>query len=287
VTRGSSHPYSGLRAAIATMHGKERVIAPIFAQWFDVRVERAEGVDTDALGTFTGEIEREGSMLETARTKARLAIARTGTRFGLGSEGAFGPHPVIPVLPSGVELMLLLDAEDGREIVAQRRTHANCASTVVAPSDNLSAFLARVGFPEQGLIVRPEKSEGGFVAVKGIDTAEVLQEAIHAMGTHSATGRAFVQTDMRAHLNPTRMRAIKQTAKALALRVARLCPACAAPGFGLVEQVRGLPCRDCGSPTDLIQAEVHACARCDHREERRKRPSAILADAAWCPLCNP
>ena len=237
------HPYNGRRAAIATMHGKERVIAPIFSQWFDLRVERAEGVDTDALGTFTGEIERKGSMLEAARAKARLAIGRTGARFGIGSEGAFGPHPIIPVLPSGMELMLLLDAEDGREIVVQRRTRANYASTLVAPSDNLSAFLARVGFPQQGLIVRPEKSEGGFVAVKGIGTPEVLREAIHAMAAQSATGRAFVQTDMRAYLNPTRMRAIKQTAKALALRVARLCPACEAPGFGLVEAVRGLPCR--------------------------------------------
>ena len=107
------------------------------------------------------------------------------------------------------------------------------------------------------------------------------------MAALSATGKAFVQTDMRAHLNPTRMRAIKQTTKALALRIARLCPACEAPGFGLVEPVRGLPCRDCGSPTDLIQSEVHACTRCGHREEKRKRPLTIRADPAWCPLCNP
>ena len=66
------HPFHGQRAAIATMHGGERVVGPALAQWFGLRLDRAEGVDTDTLGTFTGEIERQGSMLDAARAKARL-----------------------------------------------------------------------------------------------------------------------------------------------------------------------------------------------------------------------
>ncbi len=282
-----SHPYNGLRAAIATMHGKERVVAPLLAQWIDLRVERAEGVDTDALGTFSGEVERKGDMLETARAKAWLAIERSGARFGIGSEGAFGPHPVLPLLASGLELMLLVDAEAGYEICAHRRTRTNHGSASVRPDEAIDDFLARVGFPEHALIVRPEGGDRPAAVDKGIVDGRLLSEAIRTMAALSATGKALVMTDMRAHLNPTRMRAIKQTTKALALRIARLCPACLAPGFGLSEVQRGLPCRDCGSPTDLIHSEIHACNRCGHREHRRQRAAAVRADPSLCAFCNP
>jgi hypothetical protein len=282
-----SHPYNGLSAAIATMHGKERVVAPVLAQWFDLRIERAEGVDTDALGTFSGEIERKGDMLETARAKARLAIERSGARFGLGSEGAFGPHPLVPLLASGLELMLLVDAEADYEISAHRRTRTNYGSTLVRPDEDVAAFLLRVGFPEHAMIVRPERGAAPAAVAKGIVDGEALREAICAMAAISATGRALVMTDMRAHLNPTRMRAIQQTTKALALRLARLCPACHAPGFGLSDVQRGLPCGVCGAPTDLVQSEIHACNRCGHREPRRRRPAAMRADPSLCAFCNP
>src|SRR5208283_4118015 len=135
------HPYRDQCAAIATMHSKERVIAPIMAQWFGLRVERADNIDTDALGTFTGEVERKGSMLDAARAKAKLAIERTGARFGLGSEGAFGPHPVIPILSSGVELMVLIDSDSDHEIAVHRRTRTNYDSTSASPGKDLSDFL--------------------------------------------------------------------------------------------------------------------------------------------------
>jgi hypothetical protein len=281
------HPYNGRRSAIATMHGKERVIAPILEKWFDLRVERAEGVDTDAFGTFSGEIERNRSMLEAARAKARLAIERTGARYGLASEGAFGPHPLIPLMATGLELMLLVDGEENCEIAVHRRMRANYGWLVVSADENISAFLERVDFPQHGLIVRPEIYDGGFAAVKGIVMADVLRDAIEAMAALSTTGKALVVTDMRAHLNPTRMHAIKQTAKALAVRIARLCPVCGAPGFGLVDKMRGLPCALCTAPTDLVQFEVHACARCGHQEKRRERSSAARADPGWCFHCNP
>jgi ribosomal protein L37E len=280
------HPFQGQRAAIATMHGKERVVAPLLAQWFGLRLERAEGVDTDALGTFTGEIERNGSMLDAARAKAQLAIERTGARLGLGSEGAFGPHPLMPMIPSGLELMVLIDSETNHEIAVHLRTSTNYDSTL-APGGDLSPFLARVGFPDHAVIVRPQKGAERAAVVKGLVAPQALRDAIDAMAARSVTRKALVQTDMRAHLNPTRMRAITHVTKALALRVARLCPVCGSPGFGRVKVKRGLPCRECGSPTDLVQAEVHACGRCGYREDKRQRPVTLRADPTWCPLCNP
>ena len=142
-----AHPFAGRRAAIATMHGKERVIGPILKRWFGMEIETAEGVDTDALGTFTGEIPRLGDMRDAARAKARLAIERTGVAIGLGSEGAFGPHPVAPFLASGLEVLLLLDVETNLEIVAQRRTATNY--------DSSSPFWRTSAFPDMRLSCDP------------------------------------------------------------------------------------------------------------------------------------
>ena len=259
------HPFNGRRAAIATMHCKESAVGPVLARWFGLEVERAEGVDTDALGTFTGEIARAGDMLEAARAKALQAIRRTGATIGLGSEGAFGPHPFIPFLASGIELIVLVDAESNHEISVQRRTRTNYDFTAVKPEHDFSDFLSRIGFPLHAVIVRPEESDDPFVVQKGVADIRTLQSAVAIMIAQSKSGRALVQTDMRAHLNPTRMKTIAFVAKALALRAARLCPACRLPGFGLVDVARGLRCSNCGAPTQLVLAEIHGCRKCGHK----------------------
>ena len=79
----SAH-FSGRRAALATMHGKEAAIAPAFRDRLGLVLETPQVIDTDALGTFTGEIPRVGSMRKTAIAKARLGMAATGLALLLG-----------------------------------------------------------------------------------------------------------------------------------------------------------------------------------------------------------
>jgi hypothetical protein len=57
------------RAALATKHGKESIFSPAFAE-IGILVSVAV-IDTDQFGTFSGEIERQGSPRETAERKAR------------------------------------------------------------------------------------------------------------------------------------------------------------------------------------------------------------------------
>ena len=283
----SSHPYAGQHAAIATMHGKETVIAPILEQAFGMRLTVASGINTDALGTFSGEIAREGTMLDAARAKAQLALARTKAQFGLGSEGAFGPDPLVPFLASGLEILLLLERKSGHEIVVHRRTPTNFDHAIVAPGDDLAPFLNRIGFPEHAVIVRPEHHDDGKLVAKGLTELEAVERAVADMAGQSQSGKALVQTDMRAHLNPTRMKGIKRTARWLALNIARLCPACGVPGFGLVDVERGIPCSLCALPTRLIRAEIHGCKACHHHLKKRIRDGTLRADATWCDNCNP
>jgi hypothetical protein len=278
--------YQGAVIALGTMHGKDRAIGRPFARRLGATLLVPEDLDTDAYGTFTGEIERYGTMIDAARAKAGLAIERSGLPLGLASEGSFQPHPAIPGLVRGTELVLFLDRARGleiRESVVTRRT--NYASRPAAPGESIEAFLESIGFPRHALVVSPRQPLGPAAPRKGIADRAALAAAIREAAAASFDGQALLVTDMRAHCNPTRMAVIRAAADRLACRIATPCPACARPGFGLVEIERGRPCAACGAATRLLAAEIHGCAGCGCR---RRRPRAGPgADPRHCPRCNP
>ena len=101
-------PYQGARLALLTQHGKERVVAPRLRDVFGAELVVVRDFDTDTLGTFTRDVPREGTQLEAARRKAKLACELGGVFVGLGSEGAFVPGP-FGFGTWNVELVVLLD----------------------------------------------------------------------------------------------------------------------------------------------------------------------------------
>lgn len=129
--RVATGPYLGKRAALATMHGKEAVTGPAFRGALGLIVEPPMGIDTDALGTFTGEVPRIGTMRDAAIATARLGMAASGLPIGIASEGSYGPHPRIPSVPSGVELMVLVD--DVLGIVVVEHVIDDARPTITGP----------------------------------------------------------------------------------------------------------------------------------------------------------
>lgn len=281
-------PYAGAQIALATLHGKADALAPAFAA-LGARLVVAEGVDTDRLGTFSGEIPRTLPALETAVAKARLAMAATGLPLGLATEGSFGPDPVLGLLPLHREIAVLVDDARGLVVHEQLNTHeTNHAGHTLRAGEAIDdARLRRWGFPTHALIVRSEPWAPGLPVVKGIVDHDALRDAIAACASASPAGVTRVDTDMRAHLNPTRMRQIAALGERLARRLATPCPACTAPGFGRTDVAPGLPCLACGTPTARTLAEVHACAACGHEERRPREDGLRHADPAHCDLCNP
>ena len=59
---------------IATMHEKEKVIAPILENNLRVNCFITDKLDTDAFGTFSGDVERSLSPIDTLRAKCNAAI---------------------------------------------------------------------------------------------------------------------------------------------------------------------------------------------------------------------
>lgn len=56
-------------AAPTTMHGKERVIAPVLMEGLGLDVDMAMCVNIERLGTSSRDIERAGPQLDAARAK--------------------------------------------------------------------------------------------------------------------------------------------------------------------------------------------------------------------------
>lgn len=281
-------PWDGTRAVLATMHGKERALTPIAARFLGLDVKVAQGLDTDAFGTFSRDVARSGSPLDAARAKIAAAFALAGdAQVGLASEGSFGPHPHMPFAVLGRELVLLIDRISGLELVGHHASlDTNFDHAQVTTGADGMAFAAQAGFPHSGVIVMgvlDGEPAPHLALFKSVATAAELAAVIER--TISLTGAAHIETDMRAHRNPRRMRAIKRAMIDLVRRSRSRCPVCARPGFVANGRVAGLPCAWCASPTHLTRAEVWGCESCGHREERPA--SAASADPMHCGECNP
>lgn len=266
---------AGRLVAFPTLHGKASVIAPVLERRLGVRVVELATLDTDRFGTFTGEVPRPGGPLAAARRKLQAAFeALPEADLALASEGSFGPHPGVPFVASGVEL-LLLGSRDGRleleglDVTAETNFAAREVSTLEQGLDAARAF----GFPEHGVIVGTEK---------GLSTEAALREALVRTLAH---GPARIETDMRAHLNPTRQRSLARAAEALATAALSRCPRCAWPGFVVRERVPGARCAECGSSTDWPRAERRTCRACAHAQETPLGDGTV--GPAACPRCNP
>lgn len=279
--------YQGRRAILATMHGKETAIAPAMQDALGLLVEPLAGLDTDVFGTFDRRVPRLRPMMETALAKARAGMALSNKCLGIASEGSYGPHPAITFLPGGLELMVFVDDQEGfvvsEHLIEDEPYYASC---VVAPEQDLSQFFMFAGFPRHAVMVAPASSPTIHVA-KGLRDGEAARRAIAACAEHSQDGLALVVNDMRAFLNPTRMRTIERLARKLATRILSTCPRCATPGFGRTDVVKQFACELCGAPTIVPSHDVHGCAYCG-LTELHERPAAMGSSSPQnCPICNP
>jgi hypothetical protein len=279
-------PYAGERICLTTRHGKERALALPFRSGLGASLA-VQDCDTDQLGTFSGEVERPGDALSTCRRKVLLGLEASGLRLGLASEASFGPHPSVPLLAVGQELLLFVDLERNLSVLERRSEwRTNYSHRRLGPEDDPSAWLRQVGFPSHAVIARPAGGSGQPIH-KGIAGAAELREALAACRRADPGGEVWLETDMRAHLNPTRMRSIRRLGLALVRRLRSPCPACRTPGWGLQDTEPGLPCSWCGTATGLTAREVWGCQHCGHSERRPRRDGLEAADPGHCPCCNP
>ena len=280
--------YSGTSALLATMHAKERVIEPLARKFLGLRLTVAANINTDTFGTFSRDVARTGSQLDAARAKIEAAFASDpAIDVALASEGSFGPHPYLPFCPLEREIVVLHDRRTGLELIGHHATSdTNFAHAVVSDVGAGLAFAERAGFPAHGVVILGTRNEQPAPDLALIKSAEDCAGLVAAIGnTLAKCGAAFIETDMRAHRNPRRMRAIRRAMIYLIRKARSPCPDCRQPGFAITERLSGLRCTWCSAPTLLTRADVWTCSSCGLRREQPV--TAIKADPGHCPECNP
>ncbi len=273
------------KLVIATMHQKEQAIQPILEANLGCICCLPENFNTDLLGTFSGEIERTDDPIATARKKCQLAMDLTNTDIAVASEGSFGPHPSYFFIHADDEFLLLLDRKNNLEIVVRELSlETNFNGGFVSDEIELKEFTERAKFPSHGLILR--KSDIELIDVsKGITTWEELLTKYTLL--KEKYGKVYIETDMRAMYNPTRMEVIRKLTQKLVDKINSKCPNCSTPGFGVTDVKMGLPCQQCSFPTSSIKSHVYSCTVCDHSEEKLFPNGKLNEEPMFCDRCNP
>ena len=279
--------FQGAHIVFATKHKKSLAAKAPFARLLNATVDELP-IESDTLGTFSGEVPRPGSMLDALRGKVALARSLTRERFVLASEGSFGSAGGLGLLAQGVEMLLLHDAQTGTEIIEQHISlTTNYAYRELQHREELAAFLRCIRFGSHGLLLYPKGLLVAQAVHKGITKEESAHEWFSTCLKASPQGAVVAMSDMRAHINPTRMGEIGACCELLAQRLATRCARCESGGFGLTASVPGLPCSGCGAPTQRARAEKHSCAVCGSTLEFPRADGRRHADPAECEWCNP
>ena len=277
--------FEGRKLVIATKHKKESVIAPLLEQHLGVQCFVPDDFDTDALGTFTGEVERKEGPVVTARKKCHLAMEKNNCDLGIASEGSFGPHPTIFMAHADDEFLIFIDKKNNLEIIVRELSlDSNFNAATIRCFQNLVDLVKRVGFPEHAVILKIAEKEVTSV-VKGIQSWELLEESYNKLSANSS--QVVAETDMRAMYNPTRMKVIEKAAQKLVVKIKSFCPQCNTPGFGVVNIKPGLPCEWCNSPTNSTKSHLYQCQKCNFELEKLYPNDKKTEDPMYCDRCNP
>ena len=277
--------YHNESIVIATKHGKEKVIAKHFESEFEVKCFVEKNYDTDIFGTFSGEVARTLSPVDTLRAKCLQAMEHYGYNFGIANEGSFGPHPGLFFIPADEELMIYIDKLNEIEVIVKHiSTHTNFNGKIIKDENELDVFLNQVYFPSHYVILRKSKEENECI-IKDINNYKELLLNFQKM--KNLYNEVYIETDMRAMHNPMRLLVIEEATLKLIAAIKSKCPKCKTPGFIPTKIKPGLPCKFCGLPTKSIKLEVYKCKKCSYEYEKMYPKNKQVEDPQFCDYCNP
>ncbi len=277
--------FKGRKAVIATKHKKEEVIASILENELGLICVTLQDLDTDKLGTFSGEVERKDDPITTLRNKCQMAIDASGIDLAIANEGSFEAHPSIFFASADDEFVMLMDKVNGIEIIERELSlETNFDGKEIKSESELIAFATKIGFPSHGIILK--KGKNIYTGI--IKESRSFEDLIKNYQTiKNDDGSAYAETDMRAMYNPTRMKTIAKATEKLVYKIKSLCPNCSFPGFSVVDAVKGLPCEMCGSPTRSTLKHIYRCQKCNFTNEKEFPFNKRKEEAQFCDYCNP
>jgi hypothetical protein len=168
----------------------------------------------------------EPGVLEQLRQMAETLSEQYGLDDVMVAGGRFFAHPWRSGISLHQEWMLWYDRRTGQELLEQVMTErTNYAMiTVSKMGQDVSAFLDRIGFPTHAVVIRPSAGTSDAPFFHGLQSLNAVEEAIACSAEAAMDGRILLQSDMRAHVNPTRMNVLRQLADKLSDRLRTIQP---------------------------------------------------------------
>ena len=277
--------FENRKLVIATKHKKESVISPLIEKALKVECFVPDNFDTDKFGTFSGEIERNNDALSTVRDKCLLAMKHSNCDLGIASEGSFGEHPTVFFANANEEFLIFIDQKNNLEIVVRELSlTTNFDGKRLESELDLIQFATKAQFPSHGLILK-DTENNFFECQKDFENLQQIIESYHYY--INKFGVCYVETDMRAMHNPTRMLVIEKATQKLIEKIKSYCPECQTPGFGVTSLVSGLRCEMCNMPTKSVLAYIYECEKCKYILEKKYPNNKTSEDPTFCDFCNP
>lgn len=277
--------FAGRTIIIATKHGKEKVVAPLLEKELGLKSMVIPDLDTDLLGTFSGEVERGASAMETAKSKCLMVLESSTVDLALASEGSFGMHPNAFFIGANEEILYLIDKKNNLEISAKiLSTETNFNGADISSESELLVFAKEAQFPSHALIMK-DKKQGFKEVAKGINNLSDLTNSFHYF--MSNYGQVYIETDMRAMHNPMRMKVIKSATQLLINKIKKCCPKCQTPGFDISHIQQGLPCENCHFPAKSVLNFEYSCIKCAYTKTEPYPHGKQFENPQFCDFCNP
>jgi hypothetical protein len=270
------------KVALATKHGKLDQLKPAFERLENFELVLAE-IDTDRFGTFSGEISRPLSPLDTAIAKAKVGAEELGLDYGVASEGTIGPNPSSPWATVDHELLVLVCLSRNLTIYETHQSASIVAkSQTLTPGIDLEEVFKQFDLPNHA--VNLSYSAESLFIEKGIGDVADLRNRIEELWEQGH--QPLMESDFRAMSSPSRQVNIQACADKLVARITANCPVCNEIGFGKVAFEFGVPCLACGEVNSRVaKSEKLGCVACDFFELRDLGITSI--DPSRCDGCNP
>lgn len=233
-----------------------------------MKVLRAEGFDTDSLGTFDGAVTRTLSAKNAALFKAQKACELTGLHQGIGSEGSFESAMFGGILNE--EYLAFVDISCGIEVFARVTRTLPLKALTANDKEDLLAQTESIDKQQKWNVKEAKKWQ------KGLSVQQLCEKTKWPIA---------IEPDFRAMNCPERRVTIAETAQNLLSRLITLCPKCKMPNFMFDHIEKGLPCALCNMPTQEPQSMFATCVFCSHKESRPVKEKH--AEPSRCGFCNP
>lgn len=217
-------PYAGKVVILHSNEAKSVAIGPPL--WERLRMSTLEYVWN--WGEATSSIHetcREEDVVSRARQKCDVVIERLGDKveFVIATEGAILFDSRVPFPRRHLEVIYFIDRPHGFHLhMSRSSTLTNYARGEVRSLEDLFAFAKQAKFPSHSLLIGPNCCSCAREYPVQVNRYDDLVEAFTSSMSLSPDRSVWVETDMRAWANPSRMRIIRELGSLLALHLSRL-----------------------------------------------------------------